>query len=247
MLDRIFSQNRTTSNYITLLLDRLGDAGEPFTGRFTISEPVAGFENITSQPKMNVEKVPGLTDADQHWQILTECVTFFLMDSFRLYSWSVSKDNGIIGPDGNIIPTDSIVPRAPDGQLVAVFGERLFSCSSPPYQHLKSVSADSGYTFPQVPRAVSDAIYGRVRGAQYDVKNQLWLVPCDQLLNISFNFGGVNYPIHPLDTVSADFNMTDSTGQPICVGTVCIFAFMRVLKRVLSLVCVTVPTYHFCV
>jgi len=45
------------------------------------------------------------------------------------------------------------------------------------------------------------------------------LVPCDQLLNISFNFGGVNYPIHPLDTVSDDFNMTDSSGNSICVGT----------------------------
>jgi len=91
------------------------------------------------------------------------------------------------------------VPKAPDGQLVAVF--------------------DTGFTFPQVPRPVSDAIYGCVQGAEYDTKNQLWLVPCDQLLNISFNFGGQNYPIHPLDTVSADFNMTSSTGKSMCVGT----------------------------
>lgn len=76
------------------------------------------------------------------------------------------------------------------------------------------------FTFPQVPRAVSDAIYGRVRGAQYDEKDQLWLVPCDQQLNISFNFGGVNFPIHPLDTVSSDFNMTDASGNAICVGVV---------------------------
>jgi len=44
-------------------------------------------------------------------------------------------------------------------------------------------------------------------------------VPCGQLLNISFNFGGVNYPIHPLDTVSDDFNATDSNGNHICLGT----------------------------
>ena len=67
---------------------------------------------------------------------------------------------------------------------------------------------------------MSDAIYGCVQGAQYDTKEQLWLVPCDQLLNISFNFGGVNFPIHPLDTVSSDFNMTDSNGNPACIGTV---------------------------
>lgn len=39
------------------------------------------------------------------------------------------------------------------------------------------------------------------------------------MLNISFNFGGVNIPIHPLDTVSADFNVTDSNGKSMCVGT----------------------------
>jgi len=103
MLNRIFQQNLTTQNYITFLLDRKNDPGESFTGQLTISETVSGFENITSQSKMNVEKVPGLTDADQHFQILSD------------------KDKSIIGPDGNIIQTDSIVPKAPDGQLVAVF------------------------------------------------------------------------------------------------------------------------------
>jgi hypothetical protein len=106
MLNRIFQQNQTTQNYITFLLNRLGDPGETFTGQITVSEPVSGFENITSQPKMNVETVTALTEADQHWQILSD------------------KDKGVIGPDGQVIQTSSIVPKAPDGQLVAVFGER---------------------------------------------------------------------------------------------------------------------------
>lgn len=75
-----------------------------------------------------------------------------------------------------------------------------------------------------MPRSVSDAIYGRVQGAEYDTNEQLWLIPCDQMLNISFNFGGVNFPIHPLDTVSSDFNVTDSSGKTMCVGTVRFFA-----------------------
>lgn len=108
-LDRIFSQNKTSSNYITFLLDRQGDK-QSFTGQFTISETVQGFENITSQPKMDIEKVPGLTDADQHFQILSD------------------KDKGIVGPDGNVIATDSIVPKAPDGQLVAVFDSGWVFC-----------------------------------------------------------------------------------------------------------------------
>ena len=62
-----------------------------------------------------------------------------------------------------------------------------------------------GFTLPQVPRAVSDAIYGRVQGAVYDTTQQFWTLPCGQLLNISFNFGGVNIPIHPLDSKRKPF------------------------------------------
>ncbi|KZP08675.1 acid protease [Athelia psychrophila] len=181
MLNRIFQQNLTSENYITMLLSRLEDPGETFKGEITVAELVPGYEKIAAQPQIPVESTVVLTSADQHWQILSD------------------KDKGIVGPDGSVISTSSIVPKAPDGQLVAVF--------------------DSGYTFPQVPRAVSDAIYGRVQGAEFDVAEQLWLVPCTQMLNISFNFGGVNIPIHPLDTVSADFNVTDSNGKSMCVGT----------------------------
>ncbi|OBZ68990.1 putative aspartic-type endopeptidase CTSD [Grifola frondosa] len=180
VLDRIFSQNTTSANYLTVLLNREGDPTSPATGQLTISEPVSGYENITSMPKLTVEKVHKLTDADQHWQVLTDT-------------------NGVIGPDGQPIEVDSIVPSAPNGQLVVVF--------------------DSGFTLPQVPRAMSDAIYGRVQGAEYNEASEVWTIPCDQLLNISFKFGGVDYPIHPLDVSSSDFNMVDSSGNPTCVGT----------------------------
>jgi len=152
VLARIFSANQSSdNNFISFLLDRKGDPGETFTGQFSISEYIPGFENISSMPQMDVETVLKLIDEDQHWQALTD------------------KDNGIIGPDGQVIQYDSIVPRAPDGQLVVVF--------------------DSGYTFNQVPRPVSDAIYGRVQGAVYDTTHQWWTVPCGQLLNVTINMG----------------------------------------------------------
>ncbi|KDQ62634.1 hypothetical protein JAAARDRAFT_54556 [Jaapia argillacea MUCL 33604] len=179
MINRIFSQNASTSNFISFILDRQGDPTQPYTGQLTVSEVVPGLENITSMTKISVEKVHKLTDVDQHWQILTDV-------------------NGVIGPDGNPIVIKSIAPAAPSGQLVAVL--------------------DSGYTLPQVPRAMSDAIYGRVQGAVYDVNSGVWTIPCDQLINISFVFGGVTYPIHPLDTSSSDFGMTDASGNPVCVG-----------------------------
>jgi hypothetical protein len=182
MLAHIFEAHNTTDNYITFLLSRKGDPSETtFQGQLTISEVVPGYENITSMPKIDVDKVNRLLKADQHWQIMTD------------------KDNGIIGPDGQPLKVDSIVPGCPDGQLVAVI--------------------DSGFTFSQVPRDISDQIYGRVNGAYYDSEQEFWMIPCHQMLNITFNFGGKSYPVHPLDTVDDNFNQVDSTGQKVCIGS----------------------------
>jgi len=234
MLSRIFEQNQTTQNYISFLLDRKGDPKDPFTGQLTISELVPGYENITSMPKLDVETVHKLLESgeyypidyliiaqltkckDQHWQALTD------------------KDNGIIGPDGQIIKIDSIVPKAPSGQLVAVI--------------------DSGFTFSwvfmadlwcltdvllsssQVPRDVSDAIYGRVQGAVYDTKHEYWTVPCGQLLNLTFNLGGNSYPVHPLDVVDDDFGITDSNGNSVCIGAVRVMIMLWIVVFLLKCV-----------
>jgi hypothetical protein len=49
------------------------------------------------------------------------------------------------------------------------------------------------------------------------------MIPCKQLLNVTFNFGGKSYPVHPLDTVDDNFNQVDSTGQKVCIGSVSIY------------------------
>ncbi|KIK69756.1 hypothetical protein GYMLUDRAFT_151197 [Collybiopsis luxurians FD-317 M1] len=182
-LSHIFTQSSNTSNnFISLLLNRHGDPGQNnLTGQMTLAEYIPGYENVTNMPQIDVESVFKLLGSDQHWQALTD------------------KNNGIIGPDGQVIQYDSIVPKAPDGQLVVVF--------------------DSGFTFNQVPRDISDAIYGRVQGAVYDSTNEWWTVPCGQFLNISLNFGGVNYPVHPLDTVDDNFGISDSSGNHVCIGS----------------------------
>ena len=185
VLNRIFSQNTTSSNYLSIMLDRKSRVNQTFTGQLTISETVSGYEKILDMPKLQVNEVHKLTDEDQHWQTIT--------DQF-----------GVIGPDGQPIKVKSIVPSAPKNKLVAVF--------------------DSGYTLPQVPRAMSDAIYGRVQGAEYNEQLGSWIVPCAQYLNISFMFGGNEYPIHPLDVSSSDFNVVDSKGNPACLGAVSISA-----------------------
>jgi len=193
-INRIFQQSSSSSSdYITMMLNRNGDPGSNITGQFTVAEVVPGFESILSMPHLSIEKVYKVTNEDQHWQILTD------------------KNNGIIGPDGQIIQYSSIVPKAPDGQIVAVL--------------------DSGFTLPQVPRSVSDAIYGRVQGAEWSTSMQAWLVPCGQLINVTLNFGGVSYPVHPLDVSSSDFGVLFSNGNPACLGTVCDIWFLRIMNH----------------
>lgn len=75
---------------------------------------------------------------------------------------------------------------------------------------------------------MSDAIYGRVQGAFYDVEQQWWLIPCGQYLNVSFNFGGINYPMHPFDLVDDNFLKVDATGKKVCIGSVCPFHFSSI-------------------
>ncbi|KAF9793025.1 acid protease [Thelephora terrestris] len=112
--------------------------------------------------------------------------------------WQILIDkNGIIGPDGQVINVTSIVDGGP--RLNAVL--------------------DTGFSLPQVPRQVSDAIYGRIPGATFgDVgrgAGQTWSIPCDAEVNLTFIIGGVQYPIHPLDT-SLSWN---ANGTDFCIGS----------------------------
>jgi hypothetical protein len=74
---------------------------------------------------------------------------------------------------------------------------------------------DTGFTLPQLPKSMVDAIYANATGATFDDKNGVYVVPCDAEINVTFVFGGVQYPVHALDTVSP-------LGGPLsegCAGT----------------------------
>ncbi|KAA1469689.1 acid protease [Dentipellis sp. KUC8613] len=117
--------------------------------------------------------------------------------------WQVLLDeNGIIGPDGQPISVQSQVSSTSNKkQLTAIF--------------------DSGFTLPQVPKAVSDGIYARIEGAEFQnlsLTGPIWTIPCDQEVNVTFKIGGASYPIHPLDT-SMDMGQKDSSGKKVCIGS----------------------------
>jgi len=84
---------------------------------------------------------------------------------------------------------------------------------------------DSGFSLPQVPKAVADAFYENVKGALFTNVvglGKAWTLPCSAEVNISFSFGGVKFPIHPLDASLTtkdlqipDFNVNGELG---CIG-----------------------------
>ena len=103
VLDRIFKQNTSTPNYLTILLGRDDDPSNRFPGDLTVGEILPGYETISSQPQLNVSQVSITDQGDQHWQTLLD-------------------PNGIIGPDGKVIEIDTVVKTTSNKkQLTAVF------------------------------------------------------------------------------------------------------------------------------
>lgn len=111
-LNRIFESNTSTPNFLTILLGRSDDTDHPYPGDITVGDVLTDYENITSQPKLPI--IEDKDSSGQHWQTLLD------------------KD-GIIGPDGQAIPVQSVVQGLE--QLVVVF--------------------DTGFSLPQVPSCVS--------------------------------------------------------------------------------------------
>ncbi|KAI0630356.1 acid protease [Trametes polyzona] len=102
VLDRIFRQNTSTPNFLTILLGRAGDPTDTFVGDITVGEIVSPFENITSMPKLPVTQVS--SRSGQRW-------TAFL------------DENGIIGPDGQRI----ITPKKATGNRLNVLFDSGFT------------------------------------------------------------------------------------------------------------------------
>ncbi|TCD60070.1 hypothetical protein EIP91_010788 [Steccherinum ochraceum] len=111
--------------------------------------------------------------------------------------WQTQLDvNGTLGPDGQPVAVQSVVKGA-GNKLQAAF--------------------DTGFSLPQVPKAMADAFYGRVPGAQFQNitgVGEIYTLPCETELNITF--------VLRLDK-------TDDLGNPICLG-----AFQPIMKTAQS-------------
>jgi hypothetical protein len=137
-----------------------------------------------------------------------------LVDQFGVQHWQTLLDeNGII-INGQRISTQTSIQNPTAG--------------TPSQLH---VMMDTGFSFAQVPKAVADAMYSGVPGAQFiqDGATELgsgfsglvnfWRIPCDAEVNVSFVFAGNEYPVAPLD-LNFDWQVKDSEGQEVCIAFV---------------------------
>lgn len=183
-IDRIFRQDTSVPNFISVLLNRPNDTYATYTGEMTISQVLPLFQNISSQPKVPVTVLQPALNTSQHFGVLLD-------------------GDGIIGPDGNAIKMTSNASLAPShnsNQLQILF--------------------DTGFSMPQLPEYVVNAIYSGAKGAKLvdlqEFNGKTWIVDCDVELNVSFKIGGSTYPIHPLDVTRPQ---TDDNGNKFCFGT----------------------------
>ncbi|KAM5542840.1 hypothetical protein V8D89_003504 [Ganoderma adspersum] len=117
--------------------------------------------------------------------------------------WSVAMDAMLINGQSFAF-NQSTVAGVPAGKVVAAL--------------------DTGSSYPTLPTAAIAAIYGSVPGAVYDDTSDLWLLPCDSSPNVTFVFGGQQFPVHPLDLtfpVTATLSINEKWNNEItgCINT----------------------------
>lgn len=99
-VDNLFSQNKTTPNYLTILLGRSDDPDDQYPGDLTVGEIVDGYEDVLNQPKMNVTWAK---HGNQHWSTLVD-------------------PSGILGPDGQPLSVQTRVSSTKNSkQLTTMF------------------------------------------------------------------------------------------------------------------------------
>ncbi|KAG8880182.1 hypothetical protein FRB97_001013 [Tulasnella sp. 331] len=155
-------------------------------------------QNLTNESYVTL-LLPRAHDPDSNATALPIVIT----GQEGLQHWTALTDaNGVLGSNGQPINvTTNVTSATGTGKLVAVF--------------------DSGFSLPQVPKAISDALYSGLPGAQlvnFPVIGELWEIPCTQEVNVTFIFGGQKIFVHPLDANAAEFPDQAINSSSVCYG-----------------------------
>lgn len=112
-VDRIFNQNHSSPNFISILLGRSNDPDNPWPGDITVGTVLDGYEDILNQPKLDVATAKS---GNQHWSIIID-------------------PDGIIGPNGEAVPVQTTVSSTKNSTQLTGFLDsgyvlRNLPCSS---------------------------------------------------------------------------------------------------------------------
>ncbi|KAI1785864.1 acid protease [Ganoderma leucocontextum] len=151
----------------------------PMPALFAQNPSVANNFDVQLSRSSELDATPsGLLTISSHVSSYENVTSAPMLPRVGSEHWSVAMDGMLINGQSFAF-NQSRIDRVPAGRIAAAL--------------------DTGSSFPALPPAAVDAIYGSVSGAVYDDISQLWLVPCDRSPNLTFVFGGQQFPVHPLD------------------------------------------------
>ena len=119
VVDRIFRQNTSTPNFISVLLGRYDDPTDTFPGDITVGDVLSGYDNINSQSKLEVTE-----GAIQYVRTMDfpDLVAVSMLESGSQHWQTLLDKNGVLGPDGQPIALTTVVDKTANGnQLTVVF------------------------------------------------------------------------------------------------------------------------------
>lgn len=165
---------------------------------FLLGRAESWANSIVSQMTIS-EIVPGYEAITQQTKLPLVRLSNEQLQSGSVQHWMTYTDAaGIIGPDGKVISVQSTFGGFNNGSLVAAFA--------------------TGWTLPQVPSAVAQAMYGWIPGATYSPSG-MWTVPCSEQTNITFVFGGQKIFIPAADAIMND-GQAQVGNNSMCTGSV---------------------------
>ncbi|KAJ8509262.1 hypothetical protein ONZ45_g8551 [Pleurotus djamor] len=147
------------------------------------------------------DETSGVFTISEYVDGFSEVATAQKLPSQTAEHWSVSIDGVKIG--GQVSSIASNQPNAPAGKAIAIL--------------------DTGFSLSPAPQALVNAVYstipGAVQASDLPEFGTEWLIPCDQVISLSFTIGGRDFPVHPQDLSIASTVTVQGRNVTFCGNT----------------------------
>lgn len=173
----------TNSSVMNIFLEAFGFAPTqglaPLASIFTQNSGVPSFFDVSLQRSHDVnDTVEGLLLIGEHLEGFERVAEQPKLPNLPQspVTWAVAVDALSVNGEKYTL-SNSSVSGMPPGKSAALL--------------------DTGTSLAYIDPSWVASIYGAIPGAA--LAEDIWFVPCDAALNVSFVMGGIEYPVHPLD------------------------------------------------